>query len=188
MKENGSLTQGLEDVKARRHQHFVKILNIPCAFKDEVINTLPLPPPHLDLDMPPTEEELIQALTKLKMRKAGGKSGVLPELILHGGVDLWDRMLEVIQKVWEEGKVVRNCQDAVIVPILKKGDLKQYDNWHGISLLAVVGKVLGRIVQGGLQVITENILPESQNRFRKGHGFVDMIFVARQFVEKSERT
>ena len=48
----------------------------------------------------------MQVLTKLKMRKAGGKSGVLPELILHGGVDLWDRMLEVMQKVWEEGIVV----------------------------------------------------------------------------------
>ena len=54
--------------------------------------------------MPPTEEELMQPLTKLKMRKAGGKSDVLPELILHGGVDLWDRMLEVMQKVWKEGK------------------------------------------------------------------------------------
>ena len=75
------------------------MLKIPCAFNDEVIDTLPLLPPHLDLDMPPTEEELMQALTKLKMRKAGGKSGVLPELILHGGVDLWDRMLEVVQKV-----------------------------------------------------------------------------------------
>ena len=93
MKENGSLTQGPEEVRA-----------------------------------------------KLKMRKAGGKSGVLPELILHGGVDLLDRMLEVMQKVWEEGKVVRNWQDAVAVPIPKKGDLKQCDHWHGISLLDVVGR------------------------------------------------
>ena len=88
MKENASLTQGPDEVRARWHQHFVKILNIPCAFNDEVIDTLPLLPPHLDLDMPPTEEELMQALTKLKMRMAGGKSGVLPELILHGGVEL----------------------------------------------------------------------------------------------------
>ena len=84
-----------------------------------MIDTLPVLPPHLDLDMPPTEEELMQALTKLKMTKAGGKSDVLPELILHGGVDLWDRMLEVMQKVWEEGKVVRDWQDAVVVPIPK---------------------------------------------------------------------
>ena len=87
-----------------------------------MIDTLPLLPPHLDLDMPPTEEELMQALTNLKMRKAGGKSSVLPELILHGGLYLWDRMLEVMQKVWEEGKVVRDWQDAVVVPVTKKGE------------------------------------------------------------------
>ena len=81
MKENGNLTQGPDEVRARWHQHFVKILNIPCAFNDEVIDTLPLLSPHLDLDMPPTEEELMHPLTKLKMRMAGGKSGVLPELI-----------------------------------------------------------------------------------------------------------
>ena len=36
---------------------FCKDTNIPCAFNDEVIDTLPLLPPHLDLDMPPTEED-----------------------------------------------------------------------------------------------------------------------------------
>ena len=71
-------------------------------------------------------------------------------------------MLEVMQKVWKEGIVVRDWQDAVIVPIPKKGDMKQCDHWHGISLLDVVGKVLGRIVQGRLQVIAEKILPESR--------------------------
>ena len=79
-------------------------------------------------------------------------------------------MLEVIQKMWEEGKVVRDWQDAAVVPIPKKGDLKQCDHCHGISLLDVVGKVLGRIVQGRLQVIAEKILPESQSGFRKGCG------------------
>ena len=79
MKENGSFTQGPKEVSARWHQHFVKILNIPCAFNDKVIDTLPALPPHLDLDMPPTEEELMQALSKLKMREVRGKSGVLSE-------------------------------------------------------------------------------------------------------------
>ena len=81
--------------------------------------------------------------------------------------------------------MVRDWQDAVVVPIPKKGDLKQCDLWHGISMLDVVGKVLGRIVEGRLQVIAEKILPESQSGFKKGCGCVDMIFVARQLVEKA---
>ena len=34
-------------------------------------------------------------------------------------------------------------------------------------------------------MIAENILPESQSGFRKGCGCEDMIFVARQLVEKA---
>ena len=73
--------------------------------------------------------------------------------------------------------VVRDWKNAEIVPIPKKGDLKHCDNWRGISFLDVVGKVLARI-------IAERVLPESQCGLRKGRGCVDMIFSARQLVEK----
>ena len=32
------------------------------------------------------------------MRKAGGKSGVLPELVLYSGVDLWDSDAEGVER------------------------------------------------------------------------------------------
>ena len=103
--------------------------------------------------LPPIEEELSQALSKLRKRKAGGKSGILPELILSGGPELWDRVLTMIKQVWEDGMVVRDWQDALVVPIPKKGGLRCCDNWRGISLLDVVGKILGRIVKERLEVI-----------------------------------
>ena len=34
-------------------------------------------------------------------------------------------------------------------------------------------------------MVAEKVLPESQCRFRKGRGCVDMIFVARQLIEKT---
>ena len=48
-----------------------------------------------------------------------------------------------------------------------------------------MGKVFARILQDRLQVVTESVLPESQCGFRKGRGCVDMIFTAKQLVEKS---
>ena len=62
----------------------------------------------------------------------------------------------------------------------KKGNLQSCDNWRGISLLDVVGKIFARII-----TIAETILPESQCGFRKGRGCVDMIFAARKLVEKT---
>ena len=46
-------------------------------------------------------------------------------------------------------------------------------------------KVFARIIQERLQTITELTLPETQCGFRKGRGCVDMIFVARQLMEKA---
>ena len=89
-----------------------------------------------------------------------------------------------MQDMWGGGGVVSDWKDAVIVPIPKKGDLMNCDNWHGISLLDVVGKVFARIIQNRLQAIAEDILPESQCGFRRGRGCTDMVFVARQLVEK----
>ena len=45
------------------------------------------------------------------MRKAGGKSGILPEFVRHGGPELWDRILKLM-KCGRVGKVVRDWQDA----------------------------------------------------------------------------
>ena len=141
LKEDGEMTQGPEEVMMRWHQHFRKILNEPSLYRDEVIEDMPELPSRLDLDALPTAEELECALSKLKRRKAGGMSGILPELVLYGGVLLWNRLLELMQDVWEEGNVVEDWKNAVVVPIPKKGDLKVCDNWRGISLLDVVAQL-----------------------------------------------
>ena len=90
-----------------------------------------------------------------------------------------------MEDIRRRGKVVKDWQDAEVVPIPKKGDLRRCDIWRGISLLDVIGKVFARILQDRLQVVTEKMLPESQCGFRRGQWCVDMIFAARQVIEKS---
>ena len=48
-----------------------------------------------------------------------------------------------------------------------------------------MGKVLGRIVQDRLKLVAEDVLPDTQCGFRAGRGCIDMVFVARQLVEKA---
>ena len=127
----------------------------------------------------------MEALSKLKRGKAGGKTGILLELLLYGSKELHDRLLMLMEDIWKRGSVVKDGKEAEIVPIMKKGDLRKCDNWRGISLLDVVGKVLARIIQNRLQVVAKKVLPDSQCGFTKGTGCVDMIFAARQLLEKS---
>jgi len=48
-----------------------------------------------------------------------------------------------------------------------------------------VGKVFARVIHNCLQVIAERLLPDSQCGFRKGKGCTDIIFAARQLMEKT---
>ena len=97
------------------------MLNLQSEFNEEVIEKVPVLPPCLELDPPPTEEELETALSKMKKCKAGGKSGILPELVLYGGGLFWDKLLKLMQDVWSEGKVMADWKDAAVIPITKKG-------------------------------------------------------------------
>ena len=75
--------------------------------------------------------------------------------------------------MWREHRVVADWQDMQIVSIPKKGDLQLCDNWRGISLLDVVGKIFTRIMQERLQTIADRVLPESHCGLRKGGGCTD---------------
>ena len=52
------------------------------------------------LDAPPSEDEVFEALERTKSGKAGGKNGVLPEMIKCCGANLLDHLVELFQCVW----------------------------------------------------------------------------------------
>ncbi len=137
-----------------------------------------------DMTAPPSEEELERALGKLKNGKAGGESGIIPEMLKAAceSSEFFELLTELVEDVW---KVSADWCDAVLIPIPKKGDLSRCDNWRELALLDVVGKVVARILQERLQKVAEDELPESQCGFRKGRSYTDMIFTVRQLVEKS---
>ena len=93
--------------------------------------------------------------------------------------------MKLFQQVWEEGSVPSEWKDALIVPIPKKGDLSLCDNWRGISLLDVGGKLFAKTILCRLQAVAEEVLLDSQCGFRQGRGCVYMIFGARQMIEKA---
>ena len=94
-------------------------------------------------------------------------------------------LTDFVHAVWKEHKVPQAWKNAILIPIPKKGNLHLCDNWRGIALLDVVGKLVGRIVQDRLQKLAEVELPESQCGFQRGCGCTDMMFMVCQLFEKS---
>ena len=58
------------------------------------------------------------------------------------------------------------------------------DNYRGISLLSLAGKVFCPILHNRTKPKTEEILCESQAGFRPGRSTIDQLFTPRQIIEK----
>ena len=75
-------------------------------------------------------------------------------------------------------------RDAIVTLYKNKGDRGDSNNYCGISLLNIVGKLFAKVVLMKLRVLAERIYPESQCRFRAKRATIDMIFSLRQLQEK----
>ena len=62
-----------------------------------------------------------------------------------------------------------------LIPIPKKGNAKEYSNYHTIALISHVNKVMLKILQARLQQYVNRELPDVQTGFRKGRGTRDQI-------------
>lgn len=169
---------------SRWREHFNQVLNIQSTFSQQELNRVHQREVQPDLDDKPTLEELVRSIRNMQNGKASGRSGILPERLKVSSGPLLHYMLDLIHNVWEEGSVPQDWVNADVVPIPKKGDLSITDNWRGIALLEVMGKVVAKIILSRLQHLAEDTLPEEQCGFRRGRGCTDMTFVVRQIIEK----
>ena len=89
----------------------------------------------------------------MKNGKAPGISNILTEMLKAGGrvEELTAMIADLVHRIWEERRVPKEWVNAILIPIPKKANLRSCDNWRGISLLEVTGKVVARIIQDRLQ-------------------------------------
>jgi hypothetical protein len=121
-------------------------------------------------------------LKKLKNNKAPGEDGLNLDLFKYAG-KLFDRFLKSLNTVWYEGTIPENWQKAIVIPIHKKGDVKNQENYRGNSLLNSGYKIYASIITSKL---TEhyNKIGEEQNRFRKGRSCSDGYFPLKMIIQK----
>ncbi|XP_078671992.1 uncharacterized protein LOC144911640 [Branchiostoma floridae x Branchiostoma belcheri] len=84
----------------------------------------------------------------MKSNKAAGLDEISAEMLKHGGDCTVEMLTRLMNRCWQEGQVPRDWQEGVIVKLPKKGDLSNCNNWRGITLLSIPGKVCVR-TEGG---------------------------------------
>ena len=113
--------------------------------------------------------------------KTPENDGIPVEVIKCAKGTLLKVLHEICCQCWREREVLQDMRDANIVTLYKnKGDRGNCNNYHGISLLNIVGKLFAKVVLMKLRVLAERIYPESQCGFRAKSATIDMIFSIRQ--------
>ena len=162
------------------------MLNRPAAINDEAIARLPQLATNLELDAPPSIEEVSKAIKQMTSGKAPGPDTIPVEVFKTGGETIRSQLTSLFQTMWNQEQLPQEFRDATIVHIYKrKGNRQSCDNHRGISLLSIAGKILARVLLNRLlDHLEQGLLPESQCGSRAGRGTIDMIFAARQLQEK----
>ncbi|KAK2153147.1 hypothetical protein NP493_2351g00012 [Ridgeia piscesae] len=91
-------------------------------------------------------DEMARAIAGQKDGEAPEGDGILTEMLKHEGDHLFSRLHQLITHAWEVGYVPQAWKDASIVTIYKKGDRTDCENYRGISLLSIAGKIFARIL------------------------------------------
>ena len=184
---NGVTISDKEKVKERWVEHFENVLNQDTvAGKDideneKVCDTLDV---KEDLF---SEEELATVLEGLKNNKAPGADSMINEFLKYGGSEVRNKLLKIMNMIFEKGEVPNDFRKTLIKPLYKKGDKSECRNYRGISLVSVGSKLLSNMILFRLRHAVDKVLREEQCGFRKGRGCVDHVFTLRLIIEKSLR-
>ena len=72
--------------------------------------------------------------------------------------------------IWETGGWPEEWTFSTFIPLPKKGDLKQCENYRTIALVSHASKILLRIILEWIRVKTKTEITDEQAGFRQGRG------------------
>ena len=94
---------------------------------------------------------------------------------------LW--LTDLLNNMMNEETILEEWRESTIISICKqKGDIMNWENYHGIKLTEHGLNILERIIDKRLREIVD--IKGWQNGFRKRMGTSDAIFIVKQLMEK----
>jgi hypothetical protein len=126
------------------------------------------------------------AIGKLKSCKSLGADQIPSKLIKAGGEMLCSEVHEhkLICSIWSKDKLPQQWKESIFVPIHKKGDKIDCNNFRGISLLSAAYKILSNILLARLTPYVNEVIGDYQCGFSHNRSTVDQIFYIWQILEK----
>ena len=111
------------------------------------------------------EEKLVTVLKGLKNNKAPGADSLVNEFLEYGGSEVRNKLLKIMNTIFEKGEVSNDFRKTLIKPLYKKGDTSKCCNYRGISLVSVHSKLLSSMILFRMKDTVEKSFKRKTLRF-----------------------
>ena len=176
--EKRDLVADSHSIMTRWRNYFSQFLNVHGAKEvrqEEIHTEEPLVPE-------PSAFEVEVAIEKLKNHKSPGIDQIPAELIKADGRTIRCAIHKLIISIWNKEELPEEWQESIIVPIHKKGDKTDCNNYRGISVLRTTYKILSNILLSSLISYAEEVTGDHQLGFRRNRSTTDHMFCIRQIL------
>ena len=148
-----------------------------------------------ELDMPISAQEVWDALRRMKNGTAPGVDGVTTTILkmaagavgtskLKADNPVVEALVLLFNFVFDNEVWPERWATGIIFPLYKQDSRLDPGNYRPITLLSVVGKLFGSIVEARLSSWSETnfALADEQGGFRRSRGTPDLIFLLREVI------
>ena len=137
-----------------------------------------------------SEQEVQKVILELNPKKSA-LSGCLPVDILQENIDIYLKILtDIINETFVTCSFPNELKLAEIIPIFKKKDALDKQNYRPISLLSYMSKILERIIHNQINDYIEPYFSNLLTGFRKNHNtqnsLLNMIEKWKEFLDKGK--
>ncbi|XP_053383852.1 uncharacterized protein LOC128550031 [Mercenaria mercenaria] len=124
-------------------------------------------------------DEIYRAIKQLKTNKSGGPDYLLNEFFIAGGNVFIPVLHKLFNRLFDIGYFPESWSEGYIIPLHKKGNVNNVDNYRGVTLLSCLGKLFTHILNNRLRNWAEeyNVYVEAQAGFRAHMSTIDNVFV-----------
>ena len=178
-------TSDPNNIKESLKMHFSNIGNINERINSNVNNMYISDDPQEYIDhVNISYEDVMYAISDSKNNKSPGADLITNEIVKNGGNGMVSSLYKLFSRLIEIEYIPDKWNEGCIIPIYKKGDRRDLNNYRGITLNSCVAKMFSKIIAKKISEFLEehNILTEVQGGFRYNRRCEDHIFVLKSIL------
>ena len=126
-------------------------------------------------------------ISKLKRNKSAGIDLLIPEIFIVSKDIISPLLCKLFNYMYDNCLYPDSWSRGIIVPVLKKGDIRNVNKYRGITLTSIFSKIFSHILDARLRSYVEdnNYLNASQYGFRENKSTTYCIFILKSIIDST---